>query len=253
MSSLTIIGNWKMNTTPSTARILAAEIRDRLRTDGETDTLVVLCPPAIALESVSGALNGSGIAVGVQNIYPSTSGAFTGEVSPQMARELAEFVIVGHSERRELFGESDEFVGRKVAAASEAGMRPILCVGESLDIRRSGHAERFVSDQLLEGVSRLENASGLIVAYEPVWAIGTGESATPEVTQMMLATLRHALVSRFGEQAASVPHLYGGSVNADNIRDLVRQPDIDGALIGGASLSAESFAAIVKNAAEICA
>ena len=242
-----IIGNWKMNGSLETVKALCGGIRGRL--EGENGVQTVICPPFVYLETASKALKGSKIAVGAQNLHPDSHGAYTGEISPEMAREFADFVVVGHSERREAFGETDDFIRRKVAAARRAGLKPILCVGESLETRRAGRADEATSAQLLAGVADLENPSGLIVAYEPVWAIGTGESATPEIAQSVMANLRRALVSRFGKSAAETPILYGGSVNADSVADLIRQPDIDGALVGGASLSVETFAPIVERAA----
>ena len=242
----TIIGNWKLNRTPSEAAQLASGIRRRLA--DSAGAVVVVCPPSIALETVSRVLDGSGIAVGAQNVHSETEGAFTGEISADMVHEFASYAIVGHSERRTLFGESDEFVGRKVAAAVKAGLRPILCVGEPSDVRNAGRAESHVTAQLLSGMSQLTDISGILVAYEPVWAIGTGQAATPEVAQEISATLRSAMRERFGTVAEDVPCLYGGSVNSANIRDFVDQRDIDGALVGGASLEAESFAAIVEAA-----
>ena len=217
--------------------------------EGENGVLTVICPPFVYLETASKTLKGSKIAVGAQNLHPDTNGAYTGEIAPEMAREFADFAIVGHSERREAFGETDDFIRRKVAAARRVGLKPILCVGESLEARRAGDADEVASRQLAAGVADLENPSGLIVAYEPVWAIGTGESATPEIAQGVMSALRRALISHFGEPAARTPMLYGGSVNADSVADLIRQPDIDGALVGGASLSVETFAPIVERAA----
>lgn len=248
MLKSTIVGNWKMNGSLETAKALCGDIRGRL--GGENGVQTVICPPFVYLETASRALKGSKIAVGAQNVHPDTHGAYTGEISPEMAREFADYVIVGHSERREAFGETDDFIRRKAAAARRAGLKPILCVGESLDARKAGDADEVVSRQLSAGVADLENPSGLIVAYEPVWAIGTGESASPEIAQSVMSSLRRALASRFGEPAARrTPILYGGSVNADNIADLIRQPDIDGALVGGASLSVETFAPIAERAA----
>ncbi len=247
MPILTIVGNWKMNTTPSSASCLAADIRERLTNRGGAS--VVVCPPSIALHSVRSALEGSDIGVGAQNIHWEREGAFTGEMSADMARELAEYVIVGHSERRAMFGESDEIVGKKAAAAVSAGLRPILCVGESAAERRAGSAEPAVVSQLDAGLAGVDDATGILVAYEPVWAIGSGEAATPDVAQRMARAIKAALEARFGDAAKRTPCLYGGSVSADNIAGFIAQPDIDGALVGGASLSADSFALIVENAA----
>ena len=249
MNRLTIVGNWKMHTTPSSAYILGYGI-SRLTTVGDISDIVI-CPPYISLDRVAQAVEGSGIRLGAQDVHPEEAGAFTGEVSAPMLAELVEFVIVGHSERRALFAESDEFIARKVAAAIEAGLKPILCVGESLEDRRVGRAESVVTSQLLTCLANVTDVSPLLVAYEPVWAIGTGEAATPQIAQDMMSSIRSALRSRFADAAYSVPCLYGGSVNADNIQSFVRQPDIDGALVGGASLSAESFASIVARASEV--
>ena len=249
MTTATIVGNWKMNTTPRTAEILAYDIKNAVSVDGIGD--IIICPPYISLDRVSRIVSGSRVQVGAQDVHPERSGALTGEVSPEMIAEVAEFVIVGHSERRSLFGESDELVGRKVVASLDAGLKPILCVGESLEDRRAGRAEAVVRSQLLNSLGGIEDVGGILVAYEPVWAIGTGEAANPQIAQYMLGTIRFALNSNFGARADSVPCLYGGSVNADNVQDFVREPDIHGALVGGASLDAQSFAAIVARAAEV--
>ena len=251
MDRLTIVGNWKMNTTPGSAKILGYEISEQVLAEEMCD--IIICPSHISLDRVSQAVAGSNVRVGAQDVYPEFSGAFTGEVSPPMLAELVEFVIVGHSERRALFAESDDFVNRKVLAALEHGLKPILCVGESLEDRRTGRAVEVVTSQLVRCVAGLDDVSDLLVAYEPVWAIGTGEAATPRIAQDMMSAIRSALRSRFGDAADSVPCLYGGSVTADNIQSFVRQPDVDGALVGSASLSAESFAAIVARASEAAA
>ncbi len=245
----TIIGNWKLNKTPSEAGQLASQIRSHL--PDSVGAAVVVCPPSVALETVCRHLEGSGIAVGAQNVHYEAEGAFTGEISAEMVSEFASYSIVGHSERRMLFGESDEFVGDKVAAVLRAGLRPILCVGEPSDIRSAGGAESYVTTQLLGGLSGVTDISNVLVAYEPVWAIGTGQAATPEVAQEITGSLRSALKEHYGTVADEVPCLYGGSVNASNIAEFVGQPDIDGALVGGASLDAESFADIVKVASQV--
>ena len=248
METTTIVGNWKMNTTPDTAASLASGIRDCLEGQKVAQITVIVCPPFVSLDRVSRALRGSGISVGAQNLHSEPSGAFTGEISAEMLREVAEFVIVGHSERRALCGESDEMIAAKVETALDAGLKPILCVGETLQQRRTGEAQETVERQTAEGLSKVNDVSQTMIAYEPVWAIGTGEAATPEVAQEMMASIRSSLRSRFEDQANSVPLLYGGSVNAGNVRRFVSQPDIDGALVGGASLSVDSFTDIVLNA-----
>ena len=249
MTRLTIVGNWKMSTTPESAFILGYSTSILLADKDEVD--IVICPPYLSLDRVAQAVAGSSIRIGAQDVHPESSGAFTGEVSAPMLAELVDFVIVGHSERRALFAESNEFIAGKVVASIEAGLKPILCVGESLEDRRAGRAESFVTSQLLACLADVTDVSSLLVAYEPVWAIGTGEAATPQIAQDMMSSIRSALRSRFRDAADTVPCLYGGSVNADNVQSFVRQPDIDGALVGGASLSAESFAAIVARASGI--
>ena len=245
MPTTIIAGNWKMNTTRQEAVSLVEQIRDAL--DAESAVTSLVCPPFVHLDAVAEALRGSSVALGAQNMHPEGSGAFTGEVSPDMLRGLCEYVILGHSERRELFGETDEFVNRKVRAALAAGLRPILCVGERLEQREGGEADAVVERQVALGLEGVEDASTLVVAYEPVWAIGTGRAATPDVAQSMMATIRAALVNRFGSDAAGeVPLLYGGSVNAGNAEDYARQTDVNGALVGGASLDAEAFAEIAR-------
>ena len=248
MKTTYFVGNWKMNTTLNTAVSLASGIRDRLEGRNVDWIKVILCPPFVSLDSVSSAIQGSEISVGAQNLHSEPSGAFTGEISAEMLRGLAEFVIIGHSERRTLFAESDELIASKMEAASGAGLKPILCVGETLQQRRAGEAVESVERQVAKGLSKVNDVSQTMIAYEPVWAIGTGEAATPEVAQEMMSAIRSSLRSRFGNQADSVPLLYGGSVNAGNVRRFISQPDIDGALVGGASLSADSFTEIVLNA-----
>ena len=248
MPTTIIAGNWKMNTTRQEAVSLVEQMRDAL--DAESAVTSLVCPPFVHLDAVAEALRGTSVALGAQNMHPESSGAFTGEVSPDMLRGLCEYVILGHSERRELFGETDGFVNRKVRAALAAGLRPILCVGERLEQREGGEADTVVERQVALGLEGVEDASSLVVAYEPVWAIGTGRAATPDVAQSMMATIRGALAARFGADAAGeVPLLYGGSVNPGNAEDYARQPDVNGALVGGASLDAEAFTGIARLAA----
>ena len=217
-------------------------------TEGMTgDVGVAVCPPAVWLDAVAERLRDSGVRLGAQNVHPENAGAFTGEVSPPMLRDLGvHYVIVGHSERRQLFGETSAFVAEKVRAAQAAGLVPILCVGETLDEREAGDAEATVLDQLAASLDGVEPGE-LVVAYEPVWAIGTGRTATPEQAQEMHAALRDALADRF-DGGDGIEILYGGSVKPGNAAELFAQPDLDGALVGGASLDAESFAAIVEAA-----
>ena len=247
-----VVGNWKMHTDFRGAVRLASEVVRLTETDART-VGVSICPPFVWLEAVREAVRSSRVALGAQNGHPAERGAFTGEVAMPMLGALGcRFVIVGHSERRQVFGEDDAFVGEKVQAAMGQGLVPILCVGETLDERDTGQAEAVVQRQLegaLDGVA-LDSAEALVVAYEPVWAIGTGRTASPEQAQAMHAFIRARLHARFGDDGRAVPLLYGGSVKPNNAAELFGQPDLDGGLIGGASLDAESFAAIVRAAAQ---
>ncbi|HEV2147696.1 MAG TPA: triose-phosphate isomerase [Longimicrobiaceae bacterium] len=242
-----LAGNWKMHKGPTETRaffeafLAAYEARE--------DRTVVFFPPAISVEAARQAVAGRGdVALGVQDVYWERQGAFTGQVSAPMAADAgAEFILVGHSERRHVFGETGEDTARKVRAALDAGLRPVLCVGETIEERRAGRAEATVREQLdavLPGLSAGDAAS-LLVAYEPVWAIGTGETATPQDASSMHAEVRARLREAFGgEAAAAVPILYGGSVKPENARELLSAPEVDGVLVGGASLDPAGFAAV---------
>ena len=244
----TIAGNWKMNTTVHDAVRLATEVRDNLRTSSGVD--IILCPPYIALQQVRDAVIGSPIKVGAQNMHFEYSGAFTGEIGPLMLQGLCDYVILGHSERRQLFGETDEAINRKVKAAFSHSLRPILCVGETLEQREAGRAGAVVAQQLREDLSELHDITGLLVAYEPVWAIGTGQAATPEIAaEIMGGTVQASLTALFGAAADDVPVLYGGSVNAENVGSYLRLGAIHGALVGGASLQADQFLRIIQETA----
>ncbi len=248
-----IAGNWKMNKTPADGATLVAELVAAL--GKQTDVDVVVCPPFTGLESAAKALDGSTIKLGAQNMHFEASGAFTGEVSAPMLRAIfATHVILGHSERRTLFGEQDAFINKKVIAALKNQLRPILCVGETLAEREAGTTLKVVQTQLeagLEGVSK-EQAATVVVAYEPVWAIGTGKVATTDQAQEVHAYIRGLLVKLFGDAVAQkVRILYGGSMKPANAPELLSQKDIDGGLIGGASLEARSFTDLVKSAAAV--
>ena len=248
MTSTIVAGNWKMNMTPAEARGLVAAMIPGLEPVGGVETVV--CPPFVALEAVYGLLRGTGVAVGAQDLHHEDAGAFTGEVSGPMLSGLCEYVIVGHSERRAMSGETDDVVAKKVAAARRAGLRPILCVGERLEEREDGSAVAVVERQLRRALANADSTEGLVVAYEPVWAIGTGRAATPDDAQSMMAHVRRVLASTFdAEFAHGVPLLYGGSVTADNVAGFVSENDVNGALVGGASLSADGFVQLVRNAA----
>ena len=246
MPQALVVGNWKMNTSMREAEELARELRRSL--DGVQGVEVVLCPPFPYLVVVKECLDGSLLQVGAQNMYHEEKGAFTGEVSTTMLVELCEFVIIGHSERRQHFGETDEGVNRKVVVALDAGLSPILCVGETLEQRQAGEAEAVVGHQLQMALQGVQSPGSLAVAYEPVWAIGTGVPATPEIAgQVMGGAILGTLATLFGEHAAmEIPLLYGGSVSATNAESFVSEPFIHGALVGGASLRADEFAEIVR-------
>ena len=248
MAESLIAANWKMNTTLGEAEALVAEMKPGLSAIEGIGK--VLCPPFVSLALVHALVEGSDIGVGAQNMHFESQGAFTGEISPQMVSELCDYVILGHSERRTLFGETDALIGKKVASALGSQLTPILCVGEQLADREAGRAETVVEGQLrsaLDGVA----AATIVVAYEPVWAIGTGRAATPDDAQAVMAHMRGVLATLYGDgHTSGVSLLYGGSVSADNVASFVREPDIDGALVGGASLKAQSFIDLVASAAE---
>ena len=240
-----VVGNWKMNTTPAEAADLASAVRRGFDAAGGVE--VVLCPPFVSLATVREAVGDSGVRVGAQNMYFETSGAFTGEVSPAMLSGLCDYVILGHSERRQLFGETDESVNRKVHSAIAAELRPILCVGETLEQREQGQAADIIAAQVRVGLRDLVDISSVLVAYEPVWAIGTGLAATPEIAnEIMGGAIQETLRSLVGEAGGSVPLLYGGSVNPGNVASYVSQSCVHGALVGGASLQAEQFLEVVR-------
>ena len=243
-----VAGNWKMNTTLTEAVALAVEMRDGLEAFGGVEK--VLCPPFISLKAVKDVVDGSSIRMGAQNMHHEEKGAYTGEVSPGMLTELCHYVILGHSERRQQSWETDEFINRKVRAALAAGLKPILCVGEGLEEREDGSAGSVVTAQVRGALSRVTSSSDLAIAYEPIWAIGTGMAATGEVAEQMMGVIRQSLGDLYGEAAAGeVPLLYGGSVTQDNVSEYARQPNVNGALVGGASLVAERFTAIARGMA----
>ena len=246
-----VAGNWKMHKTAAEAQALARELRNALGVVRD-QVEVVLAPPFTALYPVGKAVEDSNLLLAAQNCHAEAQGAFTGEVSAPMLKELGcRYVILGHSERRQLFGETDEGVNRKVKAVLAAGMLPIVCVGETLQERESGRTLEVVSRQLAGGLAGMDAAAvaRLVIAYEPVWAIGTGKTATSAQAQEVHAHVRGWVAQAFGKEAAAAVRIqYGGSVKADNAAELLGQPDVDGALVGGASLKAADFAAIVKAA-----
>lgn len=246
-----VAGNWKMNKTVGEALRLVDEMLPGLQAVQGVEKL--LCPPAMAIMPVAAMLEGKGIALGAQNMHWEKDGAYTGEISAGMVAEFCHYVIIGHSERRALFGDSDLNVHRKVTAALAAGLKPVLCIGETLEQNEAGRAAEVLSAQLraaLEGV-QINSAEVLVVAYEPVWAIGTGKAASPEpINTLLRNVVRPTLAGLLGQDLADgVRVLYGGSVNAANAKEYFSQPEIDGALVGGASLKTADFTAITQAAA----
>ena len=245
-----VAGNWKMNMTVAEAANLVQGLKAELSNFREVE--VVVCPPFTALSSVSAALQGTNMDLGAQNMHWEKSGAFTGEISPEMLRELfCHYVILGHSERRTYFGETDAIVNRKVKAALSWGLHPIVCVGETLQQREAGEVESVITTQVRGSLAGLEQKEILesVIAYEPVWAIGTGKTATSAQAQEVHAIIRKVLGEMFTPAVAQGVRIqYGGSVKPGNAKELFSMPDIDGGLIGGAALDAKSFIAIVKAA-----
>jgi len=245
-----IAGNWKMNTTVGEAIKLVKEMLPRL--DEIDGVEKVLCPPFVSLAALKELIKGSSIKLGAQNLYFEEKGAYTGEISPLMLANLCEFVIIGHSERRQYFGESGELIGKKVLAALKVGLKPILCIGEKLEENEAGRTEEVVTEQLRSSLAEVKKLDGLTIAYEPVWAIGTGKAATGGQANETISLIRHFISQLYNRSVAqSLRILYGGSVTADNTNEFIKQPGIDGALVGGASLDAKQFLSIVKQTSEI--
>jgi len=245
-----IAGNWKMNTTATEAEQLVLEMLEKLdRIEGAEK---VLCPPFVSLVALNMMLRGASIKLGAQNMHFETAGAYTGEISPLMLSELCEFVILGHSERRWYFGETDEIVNKKVKAALANKLKPILCVGERLEDNEAGKTEEVINRQMTAALKGIEPVSNLVIAYEPVWAIGTGKAASGEQAAATIQFIRDVLAKIWNKSIAQdLRILYGGSVTRANIAEFISHPEIDGALVGGASLKAGEFVSIVEQAAEI--
>jgi len=244
-----IAGNWKMHKTVAEAERFIQALLPRVSAADRID--VGICPPFLALQAMVDSARGSRVEVYAQNMHHASEGAFTGEVAPAMLLEAdVHGVILGHSERRQMFGETDRALQLKVPAALEAGLVPILCVGETEEEREAGETERKLRHQVQENLAKVETErlGEVVIAYEPIWAIGTGRVATPEQAQEAIAFVRALVGDRSPEEARRVRILYGGSVNPDNAASLLELPDVDGALVGGASLDPESFAAIVAAA-----
>jgi len=245
-----VAGNWKMNKTVAEARELVAAMSSKLGEIANVEKVV--CPPFLAIPALASLLEGSGIGLGAQNLHWEEKGAFTGEVSPGMVKEFCQYVIIGHSERRAYFGETDESVNRKLHAAMKSGLIPIVCVGETLQQYESGTTAEVVRRQISVGLAGVDSAAAakIVVAYEPVWAIGTGKASSAEnANSVHKDVIRPALTELFGaENAQAIRILYGGSVTAANAAEYFTYPDIDGALVGGASLKPDEFVAIAKAA-----
>ena len=239
-----IAGNWKMNTDVESGINLVKQILDLSNNIANVEKII--CPPFVSLTSIAKMLNGSSIQLGAQNVNANENGAFTGEISTAMLQGLISHVVIGHSERRMFNDESSEQVAEKAISASKAGITPILCVGEDLSIRKSGKAVNFITRQLEASLEGFLNWNSLIIAYEPIWAIGTGETATADQAQEMTAVCRNVICHLTPDLGNSVRVLYGGSVNSKNVAKLLEQPDIDGALVGGASLNAQEFSNLIR-------
>ena len=245
-----IAGNWKMNTTVSEATELVKEMRAELDQIDNVDK--VICPPFISLAVVGELIKGSSIKVGAQNVYFEKKGAYTGEISPLMLADQCEFVIIGHSERRQYFNETGEMVNKKIVAALKVGLKPILCIGEKLEENEAGRTEEVVTEQLRSSLAEIAHLNGLVIAYEPVWAIGTGKAATGKQANETIGLIRRNITKLYDKEIAqNMRILYGGSVTAANTAEFISQPEIDGALVGGASLKATEFLSIVKQTSEI--
>ncbi len=245
-----IAGNWKMNTTVGEATALVRAIRDGLHHVDNVDKLI--CPPFVSLSAVKELLKGSSLKLGAQNLYFEEKGAYTGEISPLMLAGMCEYVIIGHSERRQYFRETDRVVNKKIRAALKAGLKTILCVGEKLAENEAGRTEEVITRQLSLSLAGISFHRSLVIAYEPVWAIGTGKAATGKQANETIGLIRRNIARIFDEEAArEVRILYGGSVTADNIAEFMEQFEIDGALVGGASLKADQFVSIIQQTQHI--
>ena len=239
-----IIANWKMNKSVAESVSFVNQIIDPLSKINSVAT--VICPPFTSLSALSSSIAGTHIKLGAQNVYFEIDGAYTGEISISMLKELCSYVIVGHSERRILFKENDLTINMKLRSVINNGLNPILCVGESIESRTKGEANQVIGDQITKGLEKVASLDNLIIAYEPIWAIGTGKSASSEIAQEMSLTIRNKINDLYGIISQKIPILYGGSVKSENINDFVSQDDINGALVGSASLDPKSFVAIVS-------
>ncbi|MFC2015163.1 triose-phosphate isomerase [Chloroflexota bacterium] len=245
-----IAGNWKMNTTVSEAVALVNEMRRGLEEVSNVDKLI--CPPFVSLSAIGDLIKGTSLKLGAQNLYFEEKGAYTGEISPLMLAELCEFVIIGHSERRQYFNDTGEIVNKKIKAALKADLKPILCVGEKLEENEAGRTEEVVIGHLKSSLDGIDNTTSLIIAYEPIWAIGTGKAATSQQANDTIGLIRRNISELYSKEVAEdLRILYGGSVNAANTTELMNQPEIDGALVGGASLKVDDFISIVRQTSAV--
>lgn len=245
-----IAGNWKMNTTVAEGVQLVKEMIDA-GLGNITWVEKLICPPCVSLYPLHDLIKFSNIKLGAQNVFWEEKGAFTGETSPLMLQGICEYVIIGHSERRQYFNETGEITNKKIKTAQKAGIKTILCIGENLKENEAGMAEQIIIGELKSGLYGVENYANLVVAYEPIWAIGTGKAATAANANETIALIRRTLAGMYGKDAAeSIRILYGGSVTPENIAEYIKQPDIDGALVGGASLKSATFMSIVKQTFE---
>lgn len=242
-----IAGNWKMHMTEGEATEFVSQFKDKV---SGTDIEIVLCPPYTILHKLVELTKDTKIAIGAQNMHWEEKGAFTGEISPLMLKDMGvDYCIIGHSERRQYFNETNDTVNKKLISALKHGIKPILCVGETLEERKAGDTEKLIKTQIVEAFNNIqgEEAVGIVVAYEPIWAIGTGETATPEQANDVIAYIRETLKEMYSESISEEIRIqYGGSVKPNNVVELMNQVDIDGALVGGASLKADSFSEIVN-------
>lgn len=245
-----IAANWKMNTNIPEAVHLVTQMLASLNDIKGTE--IAICPPFVSLNSIKEIIKNTGIKLGSQNMYFEVKGAYTGEISPYMLRDLCDFVILGHSERRQYFFETDEIINKKIVKAIETGISPIFCVGEKLEENESGKTESVITNQLTIGLSGIKPYENMVIAYEPIWAIGTGKAASGlqanEVIKLIRNTVRDIWNKRYAD---GIRILYGGSVSASNITEFISEPEIDGALVGGASLKADDFIKIVSRTSEI--
>ena len=245
-----IAANWKMNTNFGEAQQLTRDLLSSINDDAHVET--VICPPFVYLQEISKLLEGQSIKIGAQNVYFEEKGAYTGEISSSMLSDFCEYVIIGHSERRQFFGDTNEIVNKKLRSAIEHSLTPILCVGENLEERENGDAEHVVGAQLEESLNNIEKTVNLVVAYEPVWAIGTGKAATSDIAEDIMRFIRSKLAVIYDNPFAdNITLLYGGSVTADNVKDYLSHANINGALVGGASLDAQKFQDIIDRAGEV--